>query len=362
MKIVKKTIVKNTIIALMCMMALASSVIADDFRPLFRGIRAQGMGNAFTAIADDEQAIFYNPAGLAGVKNFSFVFGSGSLDVSNDLVTGFPTYLSAVSNLSLSSLNAFVGKDIYARAQGISAVTVPGFGMAVIYDQQMAVRLKNQSLPQGVIGSQTTYGFQMGFGTAIAKLKRKRGELRFGVAGKVLWRLGGYQSPSLTQVMALDSKSIMNNFAGKGIGYGIDSGFQFVYNFRKTWSLLSGLSFTDIGSTSFSSGADPQRMNSTFGLGVKYKGPDMTMTIAYDFSRIFDNVDWPKKSHLGAEFRFPMISVYAGLNQVSFTYGFGLDLWLFKLMYVSYGDSLGTLAGQDIERRSMVNLAMKFDL
>src|SRR4030095_5294699 len=43
--------------------ALASSVSAQSAPPI--GVRAAGMGGAFTAVADDGTAPFWNPAGLA---------------------------------------------------------------------------------------------------------------------------------------------------------------------------------------------------------------------------------------------------------------------------------------------------------
>jgi hypothetical protein len=41
------------------------------------GIRAQGMGGAFTAVADDATAVWWNPAGLAGGSYFSTVLEYG---------------------------------------------------------------------------------------------------------------------------------------------------------------------------------------------------------------------------------------------------------------------------------------------
>src|ERR1700704_1753546 len=45
--------------------------------PELIGIRAQGMGGAFTAVADDATAGWWNPAGLAGGSYFSTVLEYG---------------------------------------------------------------------------------------------------------------------------------------------------------------------------------------------------------------------------------------------------------------------------------------------
>src|SRR4029079_17938537 len=43
----------------------ASSAFASGFQVAAQGARAMGMGLAYTAVADDASAIFFNPAGLA---------------------------------------------------------------------------------------------------------------------------------------------------------------------------------------------------------------------------------------------------------------------------------------------------------
>ena len=53
--------------------ALSAEFPFEDARPHYTGGRALGMGNAFTAVADDASAGFWNPAGLiqwSGVKLF----------------------------------------------------------------------------------------------------------------------------------------------------------------------------------------------------------------------------------------------------------------------------------------------------
>jgi len=57
---------------------LASPAFPAGFQIMAQGARASGMGLAFTAVANDPSAIFYNPAGLGWQKHFSGMLG-GSL-------------------------------------------------------------------------------------------------------------------------------------------------------------------------------------------------------------------------------------------------------------------------------------------
>lgn len=338
------------------------SAQADQFNSLFRGARAAAMGNAFTAVADDEEALFYNPAGLAGIQGFSFHLFDGMLDTSNDLISDYPNLNTAFKNANVSSLNALMGKDIYARGTAISAVVLPGFEFALLYDQQIAILEKNEALPQSTFGAQTTYGAQMGFGIPVHKFRRHKGEIYFGISGKLLWRAGGYQNVDLSQLMTDNLKPITSNLTNFGSGEGLDAGLMYVRTFKKRFKVKAALAMTDIGTTSFTSGADPINSNLTAGVAGVLESQDMTATLSYDYSHILDYADWRMKTHMGLELKFPLLSLEGGLNELSPTYGAGLDLGMFKFMFVSYAEEQGVLAGQDSERRTLIYLSMKLDL
>ena len=44
-------------------------VWSTEIKEFYRGVRPMGMGNAFTALANDEDSVFYNPAGIAYNKS-----------------------------------------------------------------------------------------------------------------------------------------------------------------------------------------------------------------------------------------------------------------------------------------------------
>jgi hypothetical protein len=62
--------------------ALPSTVAAQAQAPV--GVRAAGMGGAFTAVADDASATFWNPAGLASGSFFSLAIDRNSLSTPDD--------------------------------------------------------------------------------------------------------------------------------------------------------------------------------------------------------------------------------------------------------------------------------------
>ena len=62
-----RTVMTLTAALLLLFAALPRAYAA--FEDIGAGARAAGMANAFTAVADDAYAVYYNPAGLAGLRN-----------------------------------------------------------------------------------------------------------------------------------------------------------------------------------------------------------------------------------------------------------------------------------------------------
>jgi len=55
---------KNILLRSALLMALSTSALFAAKGPTHKSLRAYGMGNAFVAVVDDKEAIYYNPAGL----------------------------------------------------------------------------------------------------------------------------------------------------------------------------------------------------------------------------------------------------------------------------------------------------------
>lgn len=66
------------VLLLVVLLASAQPARAQAEPPV--GVRAAGMGGAFTAVADDASAVFWNPAGLAAGSFFSLVLDRNTMD------------------------------------------------------------------------------------------------------------------------------------------------------------------------------------------------------------------------------------------------------------------------------------------
>ena len=340
---------------------------AGELQQLYRSTRIEAMGGASTALADDDSALYLNPAGLAGIERLQFNYLVTDISVSTDVVATVSDLAKAFSKLSGSSLNLLLGKNIYAEAQIAPNLIGPGFGFSVLADQQLAIHAENRALPQINLGYQTTDGFQLGYATSVGRGKRslfgKRAELRVGVAGKMLFRRGGYRKLSPVTLFQLVNPSSLQQLIGPwGSGLGLDVGSQFVFEANSLLTLYAGLAMTDVGDTNFGDGPDPIKANLSGGFAARYKLGAIHFKGIYDQRHILHVTDWRKKNHFGVEVELPMISLFAGINQVYPTYGMSFDAWIVKVTAASYVEEQGSFVYQDPERRWMLRLALKFDL
>jgi hypothetical protein len=353
------------LISLLVWLAGSMPVVAGEIYEFYHGVKAQAMGNAVTAIVNDEEALYLNPAGLAGNKEYKFHYLVADMTASSDLVYsaiggaggGLDSMMSSPEKMS----DLVMGKNIYGEAQLTSTLMMPNMAIGIIGDQQISMTARNRALPKVTLGYQTTNGIQAAYGIVVGRGK-KRGELKIGLAAKLLWRRGGYRDLPTTTVMNMSTEKLNQITGPFGRGFGADLGAQYSFKLNNKFSFSSGIVYTDIGDTSFDSGAMAIKGNLAFGLAGKYTYGQSGLTVSYDYRHIRDETDWRKKNHLGLELQLPIMSLYGGVNQVYFTYGAGFDLWLFRITAMSYVEEHGSFVFQNPERRYSLRAALKFNL
>lgn len=79
------------------------------------GVKAIGMGGAFTSIADDTSAIYWNPAGLAQIQDYYSVYAMGTTGASDKypgLKDVVPTHQFFAISIPLQKFTSVLGKTV----------------------------------------------------------------------------------------------------------------------------------------------------------------------------------------------------------------------------------------------------------
>jgi hypothetical protein len=350
--------------------AFAGSAGATMERSLLRSPEALAMGGAYTAIVEDRDAAFYNPAGVAAYTGLSVHYVDVDPTVSNWVISGWKT-LQNLKNPSGSSLNSLMGQNIYVQGTASTAVLAPGFALIGFYDTQGALYAKNQAFPKIEYGYQTTSGAQAAFGYSITDGRKKgRGrhnseylnEWRFGVGAKYLSRQGGYRLLTASELFTINNTSASSLIGGKGSGYGGDVGVQRVQRLNPQTTAYWGAAFLNVGDVTFGGGASPLRGDLSTGLGLKYKEGVLGVTLAYDIQQLNNSDSFGKKQNIGARLSMPLLDLYGGFHQGYLTYGVAFDIWLLRVAATVYREQLGPYPQQDPEDRFALRIDFKMDL
>jgi hypothetical protein len=67
------------------MFSVSCSVAASEPQSFIQGVRPLGMGGAFVALSDDQNAVFYNPAGLTQRRGGQFTLFEMPISISDDI-------------------------------------------------------------------------------------------------------------------------------------------------------------------------------------------------------------------------------------------------------------------------------------
>ena len=111
----------SALVGLALFLGSATPALAQAEAPV--GVRAAGMGGAFTAIADDASAVFWNPGGLASGAFFSLVLDRNSMDDRSATLIALGTPPLALSYYRTASGELPNGRNtLVAHHAGVSVV------------------------------------------------------------------------------------------------------------------------------------------------------------------------------------------------------------------------------------------------
>lgn len=335
---------------------------AEELPNLYRGIRPLGMGGAFITLSDDENAMFYNPAGLNDVSGF------GGVDLLNPLVEVSQNTMSFYQDLSdldtknekavVDFLRERIGDHQHVRAAVLPNVFMHNFAVGLLGQTTVDMEVRNSVIPD----MPTNVRLDMGI-VASGALGFFDQRLQIGLTGKFVQRQGVNKTYTAVDIVNDTFDPIDDaDKAGKKSDSAFDIGTK--VNFKNALKPTFALVVQNITDLDFKElGVIPQQVN--VGAAINPDFWILKTTFAVEVDDLTKNVDSDKdlmkRTHVGAEFRFPkVLSVRAGLNGGYLTAGVGIDLWIVSLSLATYEEELGAFAGQRGDRRYAGQFSLGF--
>lgn len=352
------------LLLILVLLLAAQKSRAGEYYESHVNARAMALGNAFTSLVEDDEALFYNPAGIA--KNGGVFWkvadprgGFSSMDA-----------LKQYSNLSdptlfSTTLQKLYGKPIYMQGGGKTAVSVPFFMAAYYVDIDASIMADNPVSPTLDVSFIKDSGVAFGTGFPIGPF------IQYGIALKRITREGSRKSygPSVIADVAAgtsDPDVIFRDLLNKGTGYAMDMGWNFTFpapvqpTFSLVWKNIGNTKFTPaLGSEAPPTEQQEWILGSSLmvDLGLFHIAPSLDFKHANDTEEQLG-----KKVHLGVEFGLPLLDLRVGLNQGYLSYGAGIDLGFLQVDAASWGTEVGGYPGQLESRRFMIQASIVLGL
>ena len=324
--------------------------------------RAMGMGNAYSAVVSNSDALFYNPAGLSRIKGFNWtVFdphgGINGLDTVQRIQN-----IAANSSKNQSVANevsGFYGHPVFAEAGVKTAFTIPNFGVAGYGNSNAGFALDNPAYPNLNLDYFVDYGVTVG-----GSLDLVPDAVQIGMVARRFNRTGTTETLTAGQLATMNSSQLQQELQRRGTAYAVDVGMLFTSPAptHPTFSVV----WKDLGNTSFSHDSgigapQPIPSNMLAGFSFELSAPLISLRPSVDYDYINrSDIASLNKVHIGLELGLPLIDIRAGLNQGYYTAGVGVDFGLLHLDAATYGVELGNYPGQHQDRRYVAQVTFEF--
>lgn len=322
----------------------------------YQGVRPLGMGGAFTAVADDYNALVYNPAGLAYVDGFNMDLFNLGPEVSRDgiqLVKDLDNVNNNDTVAVTNVLRAHVGENFRIGLETFPHSVSRGFGMGILAHGYADGSVHSMVNPRVDIETR--------FDTAAMVAFSRRflgGAVALGVAGKYVQRMGGTDSFTAVDIAANGFDPFRNMTDFRRNDYALDAGLMIRPSMPLSPTLaVAALNLTDLDFQEL--GTVPSQVNAGIALHPKL-GP-VRLTVAADVrdvtQKLSDDKDWARRTHYGAEAQlWKFLAVRAGMGQGYYTAGATVNLWVIRLDLATYGEELGAYGGQKEDRRYIARI------
>lgn len=333
----------------------SKNLLALPVQRLMESPKGTLLGGAFTARADDEYTLFYNPAALGRNEGFKLnplninISGSNIID-DRDRFENLPDTVEGVT----SRLAEY---PIHINLGATPSFKMGSFGFNLFANSKTDMLITNALDPEIHINSNNDKGFitgiAFGFGRGqistddVPGFRKKRVNgyrMSFGLGVKYIDRTSirateSLLSPGLYNLITngnADLKTLKSYFGeSRGKGLGVDLGTEYTLTSGRS-NFVASLALLDVGDTSFSrkSGTRSiasQKMTLNSGLSWRQDCTLFDLIVSTDIQGLNQNRDFMQKFHFGTELAFPIISLYSGFSEGYLSYGVSAHIFPVKV-------------------------------
>jgi hypothetical protein len=326
-------------------------------------VRALGMGDAYTALADDSSSLFYNPAGLARVRGlnwkiFSLHAGASGLEAYNKIkdLNG-----SGGGDQLSDTIQKLYGDHVSSAVGGESMFTMPMLGIGVYNHTDALIKVDNPVYPALQTDVINDYGYTLGVGVPLGPF------LQAGLNLRYVKRTGARLPLGASVLADLDIDKLKAQVTRWGVGYAADTGMNLILPAPFFTATLSAV-WKNMGKTNYRSENTAQILpsddnNITLGAALKFDTPVLSIAPALDFQNLNrTDIQLARKFNFGIEIGLPLVDIRGGFREGYYTAGAGVNLGLFRVDVATYGVELGAYPGQIEDRRYVAEFTMELGI
>ena len=368
----------NRLFLLLIVVISANTAYGLEVRRLHFFQRSTAMGGAFTAVADGQETIVYNPAGLL-IENVDWSLSFPLFWIAyNDLTKNLSNGLDDLDYGDEKSLNKVPGERAYLDVQlgfpfwfhpnSGNFVGISGeFWLEIVAPIQTIIPMIHLEIVEQYVGEYGTAWELWDSGFFI------------GATAKVIKRSGVFTDMSLIKYNALVTDNIAESYQNLKDEYGSETppvkfslDFGMLYRFDLSrWNPRIGLSILDVMGVDFDELGQMKQLNS-LGFAISNSWEEVHVTCSVDYQDFtydyFSDGSLRRRLNVGFEAAVKktpdnsrVFAIQLGLRELHYiSYGFIVRLGVFETSYVRWVENYGTENHSELDTRYMMTLSLVF--
>ena len=340
--------------------------LADESDRIYRSAHLLGRGDAGIATADETEAIFYNPAGIAvgtGIYKKTVLL-SPTVELSSD-TKDLVRQVAIEKNTDVEVLRQHIGKNQHIGMYNFSGVVLrrAAIGAMVSNQTNLLVRKSPENSALEEASASSTLNKVVAFSLADGFFDHS---LFFGTTVKYIARDRAALSVNVVDAQNIQSQLKEDDIITSGTGVGVDLGMILKTEGKSPFSLgiqVENSGDTYMHSTSKYGKADnlPQTVNMGIAMQPGTKMSNFGLHLDYRDVAAKTESNPYKRLHLGAEISLKgFFGISAGLNQGYPTFGMYADIRLLRVDIGTYTEEMGDRIGVRPDTRYFFNLTAGF--